>query len=117
MSVHGEMFSDFGAPLIMQNHGDENSVVLRSADGEVIPCDVASLGPVDYTNETITHEAGNITDRVARRNITVAVTPPLDATAEIDGDRWAIEEITSSGALSRVSLIRIMASSYGNKQI
>ena len=117
MSVHGEMFSVFGAPLIMQNHGDANAVVLQTADGELIPCGIASLGPVDYTNETVTHEAGNITDRVARRNITVDVTPPLDATATIENDQWSIEEITSSGALSRVSLIRIMASSYGNKQI
>ena len=117
MSTHSELFACYGAPLVMANHGDPNSVQLLTARGEEIPCEVASLGPINYVNETVTHEAGNITDRVARRSITVNLVPPLDAVAVIDGDRWAIEEITSSASLSRVSLIRVMASSYGNKQL
>lgn len=117
MSTHSELFSCYGAPLVMANHGDPLAVQLLTSRGDEIPCDVASLGPINYTNETVTHEAGNITDRVARRSITVTAAPPLDAVAVIDGDRWAIEEITSSGSLSRVSLIRVMASSYGNKQL
>lgn len=117
MSVHSELFSIHGSPLIMQNHGDENSVVLQTVDGKNIPCSVSVLGPIEYTNETVTHEAGNITDRVARRSITVNVVPPLDAVAIIGDDKWGIEDIPSAGGLTRVNLIRIMSSSYGNKQI
>lgn len=117
MSVHSELFASFGAPLILQNHGDANAVVLQSADGEVIPCSVASLGPIDYLNEIDDTDAGNILQRVARRSITIDVTPPLDATAFIKDEPWAIDEITSSGSLARVSLVRKLASSYGNKQI
>lgn len=117
MSTHSEMFECYGAPLVMATHGDPNAVQLLTARGDEIPCEVAALGPINYSNETVTHEAGNITDRVARRSITVNVLPPLDAVAVIDEDRWAIEEITSSATLHRISLIRVMASSYGNKQL
>lgn len=117
MSVHNELFATYGSPLIMQNHGDKDSVILETAEGDEIPCSIAALGPIEYTNDTITHEAGNITDRVARRSITLDTTPPLDAVATINDERWSIEDITSSGVLTRVNLILIMASSYGSKQI
>lgn len=117
MSEHSELFECYGAPLIMQHHGEQDAVVLKTRLGEDIECNTASLGPVSFTNETVTTDAGNITDRVARRTITLDVVPPLDAIAEIDDEVWSIEEISSSGALTRVALIRIMASSYGNKQI
>ena len=117
MSIHRELFVTYGSPLIMQNHGDKNAVILKTAEGDEIPCNIATLGLIEYTNETVTHEAGNITDRVARRAITLNVTPPLDAVATIHDEQWSIEDISSAGALTRVNLIRIMASSYGNKQI
>lgn len=110
------------ADVLMQVHGDEDSVKFRLPDGEIVGPYTAILGVIRSVKEW-TQDEIPLEQLVARRHARVRcpTAPPTNAVVMIGDENWPIDQqgegVTIGGAFTTLNLRKVLVASVGGMEL